>query len=117
AAALGDTVHTGMRVTAVSREGIDKTRSYGREDTPFIVRVVYPDGSFEDLRARSVIDASGTWNQPNPLGQAGLPAPGETEARSRGFISAPLTDVGGIYLESFALRLELVVDSVHTYDH
>ncbi|MDN6411842.1 MAG: FAD-binding oxidoreductase, partial [Yaniella sp.] len=30
AAALGDTVRTGMRVTAVSREGIDKTRSYGR---------------------------------------------------------------------------------------
>src|SRR5690625_304393 len=90
AAALGDTVHTGMRVTAVSREGIDKTRSYGREDTQFIVRVVHPDGDFEDLRARSVIDASGTWNQPNPLGQAGLLAPGETEARSRGFISATL---------------------------
>ena len=114
AAALGDTVHTGMRVTAVSREGIDKTRSYGREDTPFIVRVVHPDGDFEDLRARSVIDASGTWNQPNPLGQAGLPAPGETEARSHGFISAPLPDVGGIDRERFAGRHVLVVGSGHS---
>ncbi|MDN6521100.1 MAG: NAD(P)-binding domain-containing protein [Yaniella sp.] len=114
AAALGDTVRTGMRVTAVSREGIDKTRSYGREDTPYIVRVVHPGGNFEDLRARSVIDASGTWNQPNPLGQAGLPAPGEADARARGFISAPLPDVGGVDRERFAGRHVFVVGSGHS---
>src|SRR5699024_13576 len=49
-----------------------------------------------------------------PLGQAGLPAPGETEARSRGFISAPLPDVGGIDRDRFAGRHVLVVGSGHS---
>lgn len=114
ATALGGTVRTGTQVTAVSREGIDKTRSVGREDIPFIVRVTHAEGSIEDLRARSVIDASGTWDQPNPLGRAGLPAPGEADASSRGFITAPLPDVHGVDRERFAGRHVLVIGSGHS---
>ena len=38
-----DVIRTGARVVAVSREGIDKTRSAGREQTPFLVRVQAAD--------------------------------------------------------------------------
>lgn len=95
AAALGDRVHTGSRVVAVSREGIDKTRSANRESTPLLVRVARPDGELTEVTARSVIDASGTWEQPNPLGRSGLPAPGEPEARARGLITKPVPAVTG----------------------
>lgn len=84
---LGDLIRTDARVIAVSREGIDKTRSTGREITPFLVRIASSDGSTEDVAARSVIDASGTWHQPNPLGRSGLPAP--EKPRRQPAVSSP----------------------------
>lgn len=113
-AALAPHVHTNARVVAVSRAGMDKTRTACRRDTPFLVRVQQADGAVEDLRARAVIDASGTWGQPNPLGQAGLEAPGEAEARAAGVITAPLPDVTGRDRARFASRHVLVVGAGHS---
>jgi N-acetylglutamate synthase-like GNAT family acetyltransferase len=68
----------GTRVTAIAREGFDKVRHAGRETAPFVIRALQ-DGHPIELRARAVIDASGTWSTPNPLGANGLPALGEAE--------------------------------------
>lgn len=115
ASALGDDiVHTNTRVTAVTRDALDRTRSAHRDNTPFLVRVTYADGSTEDLHARSVIDASGTWSQPNPLGHSGLPAPGEAEAKAAGLITAPLPDVNGTDRDRFAGQHVLVVGAGHS---
>ncbi len=112
--ALASRIRTGTRVVAVSRFGMDKTRTAGRQDTPFLVRVQQADGAVEDLRARAVIDASGTWTTPNPLGQAGLEAPGEAEARAAGTITAPLPDVSGTDRARFAGQHVLVVGAGHS---
>ena len=77
--AIAPALRLGVGVTAVARDGIDKVRTTGREHTPFVLRLT--DGS--ELLASAVIDASGTWRTPNPLGGNGLSAPGETEAASR----------------------------------
>ncbi|HEX5522562.1 MAG TPA: FAD-dependent oxidoreductase, partial [Pedococcus sp.] len=114
AAALGDTVRTGTRVLAVSREGLDRSRSVGRQDRPFVVRVRRADGPVEDLRARAVIDASGTWGQSNPLGASGLPALGEARAAAAGFLTGPLPDVLGADRARFAGRTTLVVGMGHS---
>ena len=111
---LASDIRTGSRVIAVSRDGIDKTRSAGRAQTPFLVRVQSSDGTVTEERARGVIDASGTWGRPNPLGRSGLPAPGETEAASRGLITAPLPDVTGADRARFAGRRVLVVGAGHS---
>jgi len=66
------------------RQGLDKVRSPGRDRLPFVVRVRARDGSEQDLQAGAVIDASGTWAQPNPLGANGLPALGERLAAAHG---------------------------------
>ncbi len=79
------------RVVAISRRGVDKVRTAGREELPFVLRVRRADGQEYEVEARAVIDASGTWNQPNPLGASGLPALGEREAEDR--ISGGLPDV------------------------
>ena len=105
----GPVVRTGARVVAVSRDGIDKTRSADRESTPFLVRVESSGGEVTELRARSVIDASGTWGEPNPLGRSGMQAPGEAEAIARGLVTAPLPDVSGSERAQFASRHVLVV--------
>ena len=49
AGALGDRVHTGARVVAVSREGLDRSRGVGRETRPFVVRIQHRDGAVEDV--------------------------------------------------------------------
>lgn len=114
AAALKDVIHTGSRVVAVSREDIDKTRSANRDSTPLLVRIALADGSHNDVQARSVIDASGTWSRPNPLGRSGLPAPGETRAAASGLITQPLPAVTGAERERFAGRHVLVVGAGHS---
>jgi thioredoxin reductase len=115
AAALGDdVVRTGTRVIAVSRDGLDKSRSVGREQRPFLVRVQDADGTVTDLHAAAVIDASGTWEQRNPLGASGLPAIGEATAAAAGLLVGPLPDVLGADRARFAGRRTLVVGMGHS---
>ncbi|MDN3905836.1 FAD-dependent oxidoreductase [Arthrobacter sp. YD2] len=112
--AIAGSLHTSTRVVAVSREGLDKTRTGGRENTPFLIRTEDVRGTVTEYRARAVIDASGTWNTPNPLGQAGLPAPGEAEALAAGLITGPLPDVLGRDRARFAGKHVLVVGAGHS---
>ncbi|WP_127359208.1 FAD-dependent oxidoreductase [Actinacidiphila soli] len=83
AAALGDRVRYGARVTGVARAGRDRVVDSGREEQPFTVHLTTADGTEERVTARAVIDASGTWTTPSPLGGDGLPALGERAAADR----------------------------------
>ncbi|WP_258058726.1 NAD(P)-binding domain-containing protein [Arthrobacter sp. B1805] len=109
--AIKEALHFRSTVTAVTRLGMDKTRTKDRDTTPFLVRVSSHEGTTDHL-VRAVIDASGTWSQPNPLGQAGLPAPGEDTAGA--FITTALPDVVGAERERFAGRTVMVVGAGHS---
>ena len=76
------------RVLAISREGFDKVKTAGREAAPFVIRA-QQDGQHVEVRARAVIDASGTWSTPNPLGANGLPALGEKDNAESIFYGIP----------------------------
>jgi thioredoxin reductase len=82
AEALGDRVRFGTRVVGVARRGRDRVVDAGREGEPLTVHVQTAAGQ-ERITARAVIDASGTWGSPNPLGGDGLPAVGERAAASQ----------------------------------
>ncbi|MES0837727.1 FAD-dependent oxidoreductase [Nocardiopsis tropica] len=79
AGVLGDRVRFGAEVRGVSRLGRDRLVDAGRGEQPFTVRVRTGAGE-ERIPARAVVDASGTWNAPNPVGGDGLPALGEEAA-------------------------------------
>lgn len=111
---LSNAIRTQTRVIAVSRVGKDRTRTPGRGDTPFLVRTQNERGEIEDHFVRAVIDTSGTWETPNPLGQAGLPAIGEPAAREAGLVTSPLPDVLGRDRAQFAGRHTLVVGAGHS---
>jgi len=81
--ALGDRVRYRARVTGVARAGRDRVVDADREEQPFTVHVTRADGTEERINARAVIDASGTWTTPSPLGGDGLPALGERAAADR----------------------------------
>jgi thioredoxin reductase len=82
AAALNGRIRYGACVVAISRAAFDKVKSRRRERAPFLVRFETARGA-EELLARAVIDATGTWSQPNPIGASGIPAWGEQAARAQ----------------------------------
>ncbi|MEV4216781.1 FAD-dependent oxidoreductase [Nonomuraea sp. NPDC049725] len=106
AALFGDQVRLGARVSAISRLGYDRVRTNGREDVPFLIRL--SDG--EEIRARAIIDASGTYATPNVLGASGLPAHGEAEAA----VDHALPDVLGADRDTYEGRHTLVVGAGHS---
>ncbi len=77
--ALAERLHLASRVTRIARQGVDKVRTRGREAQPFVLRVRNRDDQEEEHLAAAVLDATGTWAHPNPLGANGLPAIGENE--------------------------------------
>ncbi len=104
-------VRLGARVTGVARQGYSRLSSAGREAAPFVVRFVDADGEDEVL-AKAVIDASGTYATPNPLGASGLPAVGERAQQAKLFYGIP--DVLGAQRARYAGRRVLVAGSGHS---
>jgi hypothetical protein len=99
------------RVTAVARQDHDLMKDAGRENAPYLVRVVGPDGE-RDVLAQAVVDASGTIETPGVLGASGLLAVGERTAADRIFYGIP--DVLGIHRARYAGRRVLVLGSGHS---
>jgi Pyridine nucleotide-disulphide oxidoreductase len=110
--ALASRIRLNTTVVAVARQDLDKVRSPGRDRLPFLVRIRDRDGRLADLQAGAVIDASGTWTQPNPLGASGLPALGEPDAGSR--IAYGLPDIAGRDCGRYAGRRTVVVGAGHS---
>jgi hypothetical protein len=105
-------VRLGHDVIGVTRRGLDKVKTVGRDAAPFELVVRQRDGSVTRVLARAVIDASGTWRAPNPLGASGVLADGEAEAASR--ITYGIPDVLGHDRARFAGKRTLVVGSGHS---
>jgi len=99
------------RVLAVTRMGFDKLKSAGREVAPLAIQVE-SGGQERVILARAVIDASGTWSSPNPLGASGTPALGERAARDRILYGIP--DATGADRGRYAGKRVLVVGSGHS---
>ncbi|MGZ8635244.1 MAG: FAD-dependent oxidoreductase, partial [Solirubrobacteraceae bacterium] len=109
--AIGGRLVLGARVTAVTRVGIDKLKDAGREQAPFEL-IVDHGGIEQRYVARAVIDASGTWTRPNPLGAGGVPAAGERAHREH--IAYRIPDVLGADRARYAGKRVVVVGSGHS---
>ncbi|MGI9520935.1 MAG: NAD(P)-binding domain-containing protein, partial [Hyphomicrobiaceae bacterium] len=79
---LKDCIIYDATVVAVSKRGLSKSSSLNRDAVPFTVHYKTGDGDHHVIEADAVIDASGTWYAPNPIGADGLPVAGETELSS-----------------------------------
>jgi thioredoxin reductase len=101
----------GTEVIGISRRRTDKLGSTRRDAQPFTLRLRTPGGEAR-LLARSVIDASGTWRTPNPVGADGMPALGEDDLRAH--VSYGIPDVLQRDRARFEGRRVLVVGSGHS---
>jgi thioredoxin reductase len=104
-------IETNAKVRHVSRQGIDKVVTRGRGDHPFALTIEGARGVRLDL-ARAVIDASGTWQNPSPLGASGTPAVGEAASRQR--IAYGIPDVLRAERATYAGKRVLVIGGGHS---
>ncbi|MDQ6834083.1 MAG: NAD(P)-binding domain-containing protein [Chloroflexota bacterium] len=110
--AIAEHVLFRTRVVAVTRQGMDKMKDPGREESPFVVHFETDGGTAGLIRAKAVIDASGTYVSPNPLGASGIPAVGERMLADR--ISYGIPNVLTTDRQRYAGRRVLVVGSGHS---
>lgn len=106
--AIAPHLRLNARVVAIGRKDFDKVRTKGRDEQPFELHL----DSGEVIEARAVIDATGTWSQPNPAGSSGLAVPGEREIRDR--IGYGIPDVTGSARARYAGKRVVVVGSGHS---
>src|SRR4051794_18108840 len=104
-------LRTNRLVTGITRAGTDKITTAGRSEAPFLITTEGPFG-LERTLARAVIDATGTWLTPNPVGADGRPAIGEHHAGDR--IEVGIPDVLGRDRRRYAKRRVAVVGSGHS---
>ncbi|WP_438353985.1 FAD-dependent oxidoreductase [Microbacterium sp. CJ88] len=109
---IASRIRTGVEVIGVTREGMDRTRTNNRAATPFALRIRTAEGQVEDVSARAVIDASGTYLSPNSLSSSGLELLGMGDIGDR--VTAALPDVLGRDRALFAGRRVTVVGAGHS---
>jgi cation diffusion facilitator CzcD-associated flavoprotein CzcO len=105
-------IETNATVKSISHEGISKVTTEGRGRTPFSLVVESQNGTTRIDRAHAIIDASGTWQNQNPLGASGLQAMGEAAAAD--FIAYGIPDVLGAQRATYAGKRVVVIGGGHS---
>lgn len=111
--AIAPYIHYEESAVAISRQTFDKVKALDREQAPFLIKTTTAAGGCKEYLAAAVIDATGTWGQPNPIGANGLPADGEDDAAA--YISYGMPNIAH---ESLWLKRRVaVVGSGHSAAH
>ncbi|MDQ0873996.1 thioredoxin reductase [Paenibacillus sp. V4I3] len=99
------------KVIAVSRKGLSKVKTQGREVLPFVLHVEI-NGERILIEAKAVIDASGTWLNPNPIKSEGVWTTEEQSLNKQIYYGIP--DISGKHKERYSGKKVLVVGSGHS---
>lgn len=104
-------IHLNSKVIAIGRSGLDKMKDSEREELPFSIQVI-ENGKFKLYEAKAVIDASGTWQNPNPVGSGGIFALGEVDNSAQLYYGMP--DINEADKDKYANKTTLVVGGGHS---
>lgn len=110
--AIAPNLRLNAEVLAITRQDRSKLSSDGRDDAPFVIAWRNEKGERERTLVRAVIDASGTWVRPNPIGLDGLPLEGEIENADR--ITYGIPDVLGTDRAIYEGQHTLVIGGGHS---
>jgi thioredoxin reductase len=109
---LAAVIETDAQVLRITRQGLDRVTTHGREKRPFVISLRNQAGGLREFTARAVIDTSGTWNNPNPIGANGWPVPGEEEFADR--IAYGIPDISGADRANYTGLRSLVLGGGHS---
>ncbi|MCH6559065.1 FAD-dependent oxidoreductase [candidate division KSB1 bacterium] len=108
--ALKKKINTGMKVVSIGRENILKGELIGdpeRTSYPFRILTENSAGQEQVHTADIIIDSTGVYNNPNWLGDGGIPALGEL--KNKPFINYQMPDVYGKDRSKFAGKKSLLM--------
>ncbi|CAN5359714.1 NAD(P)-binding domain-containing protein [soil metagenome] len=109
---MASVIETNARVIRIARLGLDRMSTRDRENRPFVLTLGDDGGNTRDILARAVIDTSGSWQNPNPIGANGWPVPGEEEFAGR--IAYGIPDISGAERTRYAGLRILVMGGGHS---
>lgn len=109
--AIASNLRLNHRVVSISRRAHDRMTGRDRASADYVLVCETPRGPTR-IAASAVIDASGTWKSPNPLGSGGVWADGELRHRDR--IQYGMPDVLGQARTRHMDRRTAVVGSGHS---
>ncbi|ASS50963.1 MAG: hypothetical protein CHH17_12910 [Candidatus Fluviicola riflensis] len=104
-------LYLNSKVVSITRKNMDKMKTRGREEQPFVIQVKQ-NGKNVLYETKAVIDASGTWQNNNPIGSGGVFAFGEAEQQQQIFYGIP--DVLGELKHRYGNKQVLVVGGGHS---
>ncbi|MDR6553981.1 NAD(P)-binding domain-containing protein [Paenibacillus qinlingensis] len=104
-------IQLNSKVVAISRKGLNKVKTNGRDDLPFIIHIE-KNGERHSIESKAVIDASGTWTNPNPILSEGVWTSDEQLLNKQIFYGIP--DVLEEHKARYSNKKVLVVGSGHS---
>ncbi|MBD7907778.1 FAD-dependent oxidoreductase [Sporosarcina gallistercoris] len=108
---IGPSIRLNTKVISISRKGLDKMKTANREDIPFVL-YMETQGLTKMIEAKAVIDATGTWGQPNPMNSAGVWTTEEKSFENQIFYGIP--NVNGKEYERYVGKRVAVIGGGHS---
>lgn len=99
------------RVVSISKKGLDKMKTANRENSSFVI-YIEQNGMTKRIEARAVIDATGTWSQPNPINADSIWTKEERELKQHIYYGIP--DIKGKHKERYKNKRVAVVGGGHS---
>lgn len=109
---ISSKIRLGHNVVSITKAGVDKVKEAHREKFQFEIHIETDSGLQVVERATDIIDATGTWQHPNPMGANGLPAAGEKELAHSIYYGIP--DLQSIQKFKYLGKRVAVVGSGHS---
>ncbi|MBP2079795.1 NAD(P)/FAD-dependent oxidoreductase [Oceanobacillus polygoni] len=85
---IKNSLYVNTKVLSISRKNMDKMKTANREKQPFVI-YAKKNSEFKQFEARAVIDATGTWRNPNPANSNGIWLKEEEEIKNQVFYGIP----------------------------
>lgn len=104
-------IHLNTKVLSVGRKDTDKMKTANRENIPFVIHAEQ-NGEYKTFESRAVIDAAGTWGNPNPASSSGIWLADEKELKEKIFYGIP--DVLGSEQQRYRNKRVAVVGGGHS---
>ena len=81
-------LYVNTKVIGIARKGLDKVKDKNRENLPFEIYVEQNEKP-RIFKAKAVIDATGTWSNPNPVLSSGIWTSSESSLKNKVFYGIP----------------------------
>lgn len=99
------------KVVSISKKGLDKMKDSGRDQTSFVL-YIEQQGITKRVEAKAVIDATGTWSQPNPVNADNIWTSEERNLHNHIFYGIP--NIQGSQRERYIGKRVAVVGGGHS---